>query len=411
MLKGESSEELVESEIRLTDVYLLRGAYSEAEVIIARLRPRVEQCPVHMNLSLLKNVAKVCFKLGRYDEAVSHYQDVLAQQEDSLPKGHLAIMDTRHLLAQVYRNQGKHVEAINLYVNILEAYHASALDDHLGALQCLVDLAGAYRALAQYSRAAEYYDSAIASVSARVSADHPMALSTRLVRAINLRELGRNSEAEDAFRDIVERFGRILGPFHPDTLRAIMNYAILCDRSGRPERAEELYRAALAGREKAMGVDNPYTMRTVERLASLLWSRDRCDEAETLALRVLRAQRKSSSSSSSLEQDMAALRTGDNDHDDHGRYVKKKRLYWPVEVLFTRAVERDRKLLGEAHTDRIEAERSLVAVYVKQGRDAEAADLGRLVERGMKAGREKFVLAMSEGQKLKDPPPRYTAFE
>ncbi|TRX93547.1 hypothetical protein FHL15_005519 [Xylaria flabelliformis] len=397
-VRGELSEAYVESEIRLTDVYLLRGAYNEAESIVTRLRPSIEQYPNQISISLLKNLAKISFKQGRYDEAVSQYQGVLAQQETFLSKGHLDVMSTRHLLAQVYRNQGKHVEAIDLYVNILEAYHAAALDDHLGALQCMVDLAGAYRALAQYSRAAEYYDSAIASISARLSADHPIALSARLVRAINLRELGRNEEAEDAFRDIVERFGRILGPFHPDTLRAIMNFAILCDRSGRPRRAEELYRAALTGREKIMGFDNQYTMRTVERLVSLLWSQGRYEEAEGLTLRVLRAQR-----NSSLEQGMLALGIKNNDHDE-------KRPYWPVEVLFTRAVERDRKLLGETHTDRIEAERSLVAVYKKQGRDTEAADLCRLVERGMETGM-KLGLVKPEGRKPSDPPPPYSASE
>ncbi|KAI0188587.1 hypothetical protein EV127DRAFT_433832 [Xylaria flabelliformis] len=397
-LSGELSEAYVESEIRLTDVYLLRGAYNEAESIVTRLLPSMEQYSSQINISLLKNLAKISFKQGRYDEADSQYRVVLAQQEALLSKGHLDVMNTRHLLAQVYRNQGKHVEAIDLYVNILEAYHAAALDDHLGALQCKVDLAGAYRALAQYSRAAEYYDSAITDISARLSADHPIALSARLVRAINLRELGRNEEAEDAFRDIVERFGRILGPFHPDTLRAIMNFAILYDRSGRPRRAEELYRASLTGREKIMGFDNQYTMRTVERLVSLLWSQGRYEEAEGLTLRVLRAQRKSS-----LEQDMLALSIRNNDHGE-------KRPYWPVEVLFTRAVDRDRKLLGETHTDRIEAERSLVAVYTKQGRDAEAADLCRLVERGMEAGM-KLGLVKPEGRKLSDPPPPYSASE
>jgi tetratricopeptide (TPR) repeat protein len=391
--RGESSQEVVDAEIRLTNVYLLRGAYNEAEDIIDRLRRGIDKCPVQMQISLFKNLAKIFFRQGRYDEAVTQYQDVLALQESFLPKEHLDVLDTRHLLAQVHRNQGRHDEAIDLYVTILEAYHTASLDDHLGALQCMVDLAGAYRALAQYHRAADYYDRAIAGVSARLSPDHPIALTSRLVRAINLRELSLNTEAEDAFRDIVERFGRILGPFHPDTLRAIMNFAILYDRSDRPAQAEELYRAALAGREQSMGVDNLYTMRTVERLVSLLWSQDRCEEAETLTLRILHAQRKTS-----LEEDLLALRLGKGDADEQRRH-------WPVEVLFKRAVERDMKLLGEAHTDRIETERSLAAVYTKQGRDAEATELQRLIQRGIEAAHKKLGSAWSEGRKLSEPPP------
>ncbi|KAI0521989.1 hypothetical protein F5B22DRAFT_513020 [Xylaria bambusicola] len=398
-LRGESSEAFIDSEIRLTDIYFLRGAYHEAEDILTRLRPNAEQYPVEMRVSVTKNLAKIFFKLGRYDEAVEQYEDVLARQEALLPNGDFGMLDTRHLLAQVYRNQGKHAEAIEIYVNILEVYHAAGLDDHLGALQCTVDLAGAYRALAQYSRAAEHYDRAIASISIRLNADHPIALSARLVRAINLRELNRIEEAEEAFRDTVERFGRILGSFHQDTLRAIMNFAILYDRSGRPERAEELYRAALTGREKIMGFDNQYTMRTVERLVSLLWSQDRCDEAETLALRALRAQRKSS-----LEEDMPFLRIASDEQSD-------KRPYWPVEVLFTRAVERDRKLLGETHTDRVEAEHSLSAVYMKQGLDAHATNSSEIVDSGIDAGRQKLVLLVSEQRKNSDPPPPYSASE
>ncbi|KAJ8128652.1 hypothetical protein O1611_g4982 [Lasiodiplodia mahajangana] len=125
-LRGESSLSFIDSEIRLSDVCLLRGSYREAEDIIIRIRPNMDQCSAQMNISLLKNLAKIYFRQGRYEEAVSQYQDVLARQEDFLAKEHLEVMDTRHLLAQVYRNQGRHAEAIDLYVSILAAYHAPA---------------------------------------------------------------------------------------------------------------------------------------------------------------------------------------------------------------------------------------------------------------------------------------------
>jgi tetratricopeptide (TPR) repeat protein len=398
-IEGESSQEFVDSEIRLAKIYLLRTEFKEAEGILTRLRPVIDRYSTETNITLLKNLAKVYFKQGRFEEAVAHYQDVLNRQERFLSEDDLEVLDTRHHLAQAYRNQGRHTEAIDLYTKVLASYHVALLDDHLGALQCMIDLAGGYRALAQFSRAAGYYDKAIAGVSTRLSPDHHIALSARMVRAINLRELGLNEDAEDAFRDIVERFGRILGPFHQDTLRAIMNFGILYDRTGRPERAEELYRAALAGREKLMGVDNLYTLRTVERLVSLLWSQGRWEEAETLTLRVLRAQRKSS-----LEDDMRALDIGKDDGDE-------TRPYWPVEVLFTRAVDRDNKLLGEGHTDRIESQRSLVAVYIKQGFAARAADLQTLVDRGMEAAGKKVEPAPPPRRKLSEAPPPYSATE
>ncbi|KAJ3580507.1 hypothetical protein NPX13_g49 [Xylaria arbuscula] len=321
-LKGGSSEAYVESEIRLASIRFLRGAFSEAEGILARLRPGVEQYSEEIRISLLKNLAKIFFKLGRYDEALQLYHDVIARTPE---QPNTTIAQSR----------------------------------------------------------ASLHDSA---------PDHPIALSARLVRAINLRELNRTEEAEDAFRDTVERFGRILGPFHQDTLRAIMNFGILYDRTNRPEQAEDLYRAALVGREKIMGFDNQYTMRTVERLVSLLWSQDRCDEAEALALRALRAQR-----NSPLEGDMSTLNIGESNDDGNAPYR-------PVEVLFTQAVERDRKLLGETHTDRIEAERSLAAVYMKQRRISDEEN------RGVEDGCGSPLLVVVKGQDDVDPPP-YSTFE
>ncbi|KAI1746700.1 hypothetical protein F4782DRAFT_41695 [Xylaria castorea] len=77
--RGKSSEAHVESELRVADVYLLRGAYNEAEGIITRLRASIQQYSGQISISLLKNLAKILFKQGRFDETVSLYQDVLAQ--------------------------------------------------------------------------------------------------------------------------------------------------------------------------------------------------------------------------------------------------------------------------------------------------------------------------------------------
>ncbi|RWA07770.1 hypothetical protein EKO27_g7336 [Xylaria grammica] len=97
----------------------------------------------------------------------------------------------------------------------------------------------------------------------------------------------------------------------------------------------------------------------------------------------------------------------ERDGEVGGNGQGEKRPYWPVEVLFTRAVERDRKLLGEAHTDRIEAERSLLAVYAKQDRGVGPSGLG---EHGMGLSGKSLVV-LSSGRKLSDPPPPYSASE
>ncbi|KAL4886897.1 hypothetical protein BJY04DRAFT_212866 [Aspergillus karnatakaensis] len=366
------------TQLQLSDIFLLQGRYTDAEETITRLlaspTPFDQATKVHMS----KNLARSLFKQGRYDESVTIYNDILHQQALFLPPNDLSLLNTRELLAQVYRNQGQHSKAIDLYSTVLTTYRAEGLETHLEALHCMVNLANTYRAQARYDLATTLYDTASREVAAKLHADHPTALSTKMFLAINLRELQRYEEGEDAFRDVIERSARVLGLQHPDTLKATMNYAILCDRWGKTREAEELYRTTLEGREKKLGVDNPYTLRTVERLVSLLWNSGRMEEAVQIAARTLAAQKRQLSLSSlSVEDDQESK-------------------YRSVEILFERAVARDMEALDEAHRDRIESQRSLAGVYRLQGREKKAEHHAGLAEKGEEVLRGRLGVALRQ---------------
>lgn len=434
-LKAQASwEKIASTEAQLTDILLLQGRYTEVEEALTRLlsskrteadsavsklasdqgQVRKTKTKVHM----LKNLARSLFKQGRYDEAVAMYHDALRQQALFLPSNDLAVLNTRELLAQVYRNQGQHEKAIEIYTMVLDAYRASGLSNHLEALHCMVNLANTYRAQARYDLATQLYQTASREVSARLHADHPTALSTKLFMAINLRELQRYDEAEDAFRDVIERSARVLGLLHPDTLKATMNYAILCDRSGKTVEAEELYRTTLDGREKRLGVDNPYTLRTVERLVSLIWSQGRREEALSITTRTLEAQKRRSHSGplpplpsapgtptgTVLEyKDPGSGSDTDTEIDPKSTAAKDtavvKAQYRPIERLFEAAVARDLEALDAAHRDRIETQKSLAAVYSSQGRTEEAQRLEDLARAGEEILRQRLgVEAVAAGR-------------
>ncbi|KAL4930364.1 uncharacterized protein BDV17DRAFT_297798 [Aspergillus undulatus] len=378
------------TEVQLTDIFILQGRYTEVEESISRIlgSDTIEyvfdqETKVHM----LKNLAKSIFKQGRYDEAVSIYQDVLRQQALFLPSDHLDVLNTRELLAQVYRNQGQHEQAITLYNMVLASYRASGLATHLEALHCMVNLANTYRAQAQYDLVTQLYEDASREVAAKLHADHPTALSTKLFKAINLRELQRHEEAEEDFRDVIERSARVLGLLHPDTLKATMNYAILCDRSGKPTEAEELYRTTLDGREKKLGVDNPYTLRTVARLVSLLWNQDRQEEALEITTRTLAARKRKSQAKLQVPEFEEAK-------------ASSNPRYRPVEILFQAAVARDMEALDEAHRDRIEAQKSLAAVYTAQGIIEEAKYFAGLAEAGEEVLCQRLGVALGHRHRL-----------
>ncbi|KAL2864694.1 uncharacterized protein BJX67DRAFT_389729 [Aspergillus lucknowensis] len=374
------STEIGRTQVQLTEIFLLQGHYVDVEETITHLLSSNTAFDQATKVRMLKNLARSLFKQGRYDESVTIYNDILRQQAIFLPPNDLDVLNTRELLAQVYRNQGQHEKAIELYDMVLAAYRGEGLANHLEALHCMVNLANTYRAQARYDLATTLYENASREVAAKLHADHPTALSTKMFMAINLRELHRYEEGEDAFRDVIERSARVLGLLHPDTLKATMNYAILCDRWGKVREAEELYRTTLEGREKKLGVDNPYTLRTVERLVSLLWNSGRMEEALEISTRTLSAQKRKSSP----DQLLGSLTLED---------VQNSK-YRPVEILFERAVARDMEALDEAHRDRIESQRSLAAVYRSQGRDGDGKHYADLAQAGEDVLRERLGVAL-----------------
>jgi tetratricopeptide (TPR) repeat protein len=374
--------EIACTQVQLTDIFLLQGRYRDVEETIWRLLSSDTAFEQGTKLHMSKNLARSLFKQGRYDESVTIYNDILRQQAIFLPTNDLDVLNTRELLAQVYRNQGQHEKAIELYDMVLAGYRAEGLASHLEALHCMVNLANTYRAQARYDLATTLYEKASLEVAAKLHADHPTALSTKMFMAINLRELQRYEDGEEAFRDVIERSARVLGLQHPDTLKATMNYAILCDRWGKVREAEELYRTTLEGREKKLGVDNPYTLRTVERLVSLLWNSGRLEEALEISARTLSAQKRKSHT----DQLLSGLTLED---------VKDSK-YRPVETLFERAVARDMEALDEAHRDRIESQKSLATIYRSQGRDAEAKHYASLAQTGEDVLRERLGVALRQ---------------
>jgi len=359
---GADSEATWTTSILLTDIYLAQGRYQEVELSLREIVNNPEALEWPRKAHYLKNLARSHFCLGRYPEAEALYRRVLCEQSALLTPGDPKRLDTLWNLAQVCRNQGQFQEATALYTEVLRGYKDSQRPDHPAALRCMVDLANNYRAQALYEEASRLYLSALRGNERLVGADHPSTITTRLFIAINYRDMFQYEEAGAHLVDVIAQSEKILGAMHPDTLKAVMNQAINYDRQGRFLEAEKLYNRALEGRLRKLGANSPYTMRSTERLANLFLSQGRAAEAGALSRRILYAQKQQRDSSPDSDNN-----DGNKDYgDDDGS---------ALETLFGRALERDNKFLGPAHSDRIETQRSLARVYIIQGRHEEARSL------------------------------------
>ena len=348
----------------LAEVFLSLGLYQEAEILLRGLLPRLKKLPDSTKARICYHLAKSMFKQGRYPEALESFQSALRLQTSHLPRGHIDILNTYASLAQVYRNQGHNDEAIDLYSQALDGYAKQNREDHPDTFHTMVNLANCYRNLTRFEEAADVYKKALRGNEEYLGSDHPSTLNNMVNLAINHRYLDQDKEAEDLFSRALAISEAKLGPEHPETLRANMNLASMYLARGHYNEAGARLRVVLDGRLKKLGIHNQYTQATAERLISTLWLQGHFSEANDLASQILKLQE-------------VGAHPGTPRTDAEKAMLKGDRQFAATEIIFTRALKRQRASLEPTHNDTVETTKNLTRVYAAQDRQSMAENLLR----------------------------------
>ena len=189
----------------------LRGALSVVEEVLGPDHPDT--------LTSRGNLAGAYESAGRLDEAITLYEQTLADRVRVLGGDHPDTLTSRNNLAGAYESAGRLGEAIPLYEGVLADTRRVLGADHPDTLAFRNNLAYAYESAGRLGEAIPLFEGVFADRRRVLGADHPDTLTSRNNLAGAYRAAGRHHEAITLFKDTLEVCEEVLSPGHPLTTR------------------------------------------------------------------------------------------------------------------------------------------------------------------------------------------------
>ena len=324
------------------------------------------KCLLRITDSKDREAAGAYKSVGRFDDAVELYEQVLADRMRVLGPDHPNTLEARNNLAGAYDDIGRFSEAIELYERVLADQERVLGPDHPDTLTTRNNLAVAYHSAGRFGEAIELCERVLFERERVLGSDHPDTLITRNNLAGAYEDVGRFSEAIELHERVLADQERVLGPDHPDTLTTRNNLAVAYRSAGRFGEAIELYKWVLADQERVLGPDHPDTLITRNNLAGAYKDVGRFGEAIELYKRVLADQERI------LAPDHPDTLTARNNLAVAYRYVGR---FGEAIELFERVLADRVRVLGPDHPDTLTTRNNLAFVYHSAGRFGEAIEL------------------------------------
>ena len=167
-------------------------------------------------------------------DAVTHLSKILGPD-------HPDTLTSRNNLAGAYESAGRLDEAITLYEQVLADRVRLLGPDHPQTLTSRNNLAYAYRSAGRLDQAIPLYEEVLADRVRLLGDDHPQTLTSRNNLAYAYRSAGRLDQAIPLYEEVLADRVRLLGDDHPQTLTSRNNLAGAYKAAGRPDDAEVLF--------------------------------------------------------------------------------------------------------------------------------------------------------------------------
>jgi CHAT domain-containing protein/Tfp pilus assembly protein PilF len=308
------------------------------------------------------------YRAGKFVEAISLAQQVLAMREKALGPNHPDVAQSLYNLAALYGEQLRYSEAEPLYKRALAIYGKALGSDHRNVAMVLVNLASLYQEQGRYTEAESLDKRALAVYEKALGPDHPDVATALSNLAILYDAQGRYAEAEPLYKRALAIKEKALGPDHVGVAISLQGLAVLYWRQGRYAEAEPLFKRALGIKEKTLGPDHPRVATTLSSLALVYDAEDRYADEEPLLKRALAIEEKAlGPNHPELATDLLNLAVL---YNHQGRNAEG-------EPLYKRALAIKEKALGPNHPDVALLLSNLAVLYVDQGRYAEAESLDK----------------------------------
>lgn len=183
-------------------------------------------------IRMLSVISMQLIGLDRLEEAETHARDALRRFRAILPGDDRLVLETRHRLVLVLREQGRHQEALELAEPLLaDAKHVLPADDEM-VLFMRRRLVSLYELTGSNEEALVMTRELLEDFKRRYGEDNELTLACWSHVASCLGRLGRLAEAEAEYLNLIARAERTLGAQDIRTMRALHSLATAQGRLG-----------------------------------------------------------------------------------------------------------------------------------------------------------------------------------
>ena len=238
-------------------------------------------------IGAIGNLALTLSYLGHYDDALNFQEKALKLFKKILGEKRPDTLDAMNNLALTLIDLGRYEEALQVQEKVLTLRKEISGENHLDTLDAMNNLALTLNALGRYEEALQVQEKVLTLRKEILGENHPDTLLATNHLASTLSYLGRYDEALKVQEKILTLRKEILGENHPDTLDAMNNLALTLNDLGHYEEALEAQEKILTLRKEILGEKHPDTLLAMDCLAGTLSGLGRYNEALTLQEKIL----------------------------------------------------------------------------------------------------------------------------
>ncbi|CAF4608806.1 unnamed protein product [Rotaria sp. Silwood2] len=206
---------------RMGHLMLKVGDFNQAEELYNELLKNSssdnESQHIYHKLGLLEN------DQGKYQEAVSFYEQSLKIQRKTLPEDHSSLAPTYHMIGQVYNNMGDYSKALEYYEKAHKIFEKALPHNHPDLATSYINIGQVYKNMGDYSKALEYYERAHKIYEKALPPSHPdLASSFSCIGGV-YSNMGDYSKALEYYEKGLKIFEKALPHNHPDLATSYIN--------------------------------------------------------------------------------------------------------------------------------------------------------------------------------------------
>ncbi|KUM60368.1 hypothetical protein ACN42_g6761 [Penicillium freii] len=347
------------------------GRYREAETVsqmVLASREKVLGLEHPDTLTSVSNLGLVLDSQGKYEDAEAMHWRVLQAREKVLGPEHPDTLTSVSNLGLVLDSQGKYEDAEAIHRRALQAREKVLGPEHPDTLTSVNNLGPVLSHQGKYEEAEAMHRRALQAREKVLGPEHPDTLISVNNLGLVLNGQGKYEEAEAMHRRDLEGSEKVLGPEHPDTLTSVNNLGLVLNGQGKYEEAEAMHRRDLEGSEKVLGLEHPDTLTSVNNLGLVLNSQGKYEEAEAMHRRALQAREKVLGPEH--PDTLASVNNLGLVLDSHSKYEE-------AEAMHRRALQGYEKVLGPEHPDTLTSVNNLSLILDIQGKYEEADSIRR----------------------------------